>query len=258
MTQPRRLPKEKKMSKKVAVFDIDGTLFRSGLQREVFYELTKLGVISQEMIDETTAKFRQWRHRTHGNAFEEFDAVMVSAMDTTLPHLKVSDYEKAAQAVMKKRADNVYVYTRDLIKSLKKKGYFLLAISGSQHELVGPFAKKYGFDAWTGQEWEMDTKQQNFTGKRTYTHTDKEKILNTFLSNHDLTMKGSIAVGDSGGDISILKTVDHPIAFNPTHDLLEAALENNWKIVIERKNSCYELAKDDSIGKYVLEKTDQL
>ncbi len=243
------------MSKKVAVFDIDGTLFRSGLQREVFYELIKMGVVSQEMVNESTVKFREWRHRSHGNAFEEFDMVLVNAMDGMLPHLRVSDYEVAAQRVIEKRADNVYVYTRDLIKTLKKKGYFLLAISGSQHELVGPFAKKYGFDAWTGQEWEKDTKLEFFTGKRTYTHTGKEKILQTFLDNHDLTMEGSVAVGDSGGDVSILSAVDHPIAFNPTYELLETALEKGWKIVLERKNSSYELTKDDASGSHVLART---
>lgn len=243
------------MSKKVAVFDIDGTLFRSGLQREVFYELIKMGVVPQEMVNESTLKFRQWRHRSHGNAFEEFDMVLVNAMDSTLPHLRVSDYEKAAQLVIEKRADNVYVYTRDLIKSLKRKGYFLLAISGSQHELVGPFAKKYGFDAWTGQEWEKDTKLEFFTGKRTYTHTGKEKILQTFLDNHDLTMKDSVAVGDSGGDVSILNAVDNPIAFNPTYELLEKALENKWKIVVERKNTSYELTPDKKTGQHVLSQT---
>lgn len=246
------------MSKKVAVFDIDGTLFRSGLQREVFYELTKMGIVPQSLIDESTVKFRQWRHRVHGNAFQEFDMLLVHAMDSTLPHLRVSDYEKAAEIVIEKRADNVYVYTRDLITSLKEKGYFLLAISGSQHGLVGPFAKKYGFDAWIGQEWEKDPKSEFFTGIRTYTHDGKEKILQRFLESHDLTMEDSVAVGDSGGDISILRAVDHPIAFNPTSDLLAAAIENGWKIVIERKNSSYELTRDSASGNHVLTKTSQL
>lgn len=245
------------MSKKVAVFDIDGTLFRSGLQREVFYELTKMGIVPQSLIDESTVKFREWRHRVHGNAFQEFEMLLVNAMDSTLPHLRVSDYEKAAELVIQKRADNVYVYTRNLILSLKKKGYFILAISGSQHGLVGPFAKKYGFDAWIGQEWEMDQKCEYFTGIRTYTHNGKEKILQHFLDNHDLTMKGSVAVGDSGGDISILSAVDHPIAFNPTSELLAVAIEKGWKIVIERKNSSYELTKDVTSGNHVLTKTNQ-
>lgn len=56
--------------------------------------------------------------------------------------------------MLSKKAENVYVYTRDLIRKLKDEGYFLIAISGSQIELVEPFAIKYGFDAWVGQQWE--------------------------------------------------------------------------------------------------------
>lgn len=242
---------------KFAAFDIDGTLFRSGLQREVFYELTKMGIVPQSLINESTLKFREWRHRVHGNAFQEFDMFMVNALDSTLPNLRISDYEKAAQAVIEKRAENVYVYTRDLIKKLKADGYFLLAISGSQHELVEPFAQKYGFDAWLGQEWEKDEELGYFTGKHTYTHTGKEKILERFMIKHNLTMDDSYAVGDSGGDIGILSIVDHPVAFNPTYDLLEVAIEKGWKIVIERKNASFELAKEPDLGKYVLEKTNQ-
>lgn len=242
---------------KFAAFDIDGTLFRSGLQREVFYELTKMGIVPQSLIDESTIKFREWRHRVHGNAFQEFDMYMINALDSTLPNLRISDYEKAANLVIEKRAENIYVYTRDLLKQLKSEGYFLLAISGSQHELVEPFAQKYGFDAWIGQEWEKDTEQEYFTGKRTYTHTGKEKILQTFMDKHDLTMTDSYAVGDSGGDIGILSIVDHPIAFNPTYDLLEVAMEKGWKIIIERKNTSFELAKEPTLGKYILEKTNQ-
>ena len=37
--------------RKFAVFDIDGTLFRSGLYREVAYEMMKMGILPQEMLD---------------------------------------------------------------------------------------------------------------------------------------------------------------------------------------------------------------
>jgi HAD superfamily hydrolase (TIGR01490 family) len=243
------------MSKKFAVFDIDGTLFRSGLYREVFYELTKMGAVPQEMIEASTLKLREWRHRVHGNAFEEFELVMVNAMESTLPHLRISDYEEAARRVIEKRADNVYVYTRELIRRLKTEGYFLIAISGSQHEMVEPFAQKYGFDVWVGQEWERG--KEFFTGKRTYTHTGKDKILRKLISDYDLSLHASYAIGDSNGDIGMLSLVDHPIAFNPTHELFEKAQLNNWKIVIERKNVSYELGKEPRLGTYVLEKTNQ-
>jgi hydroxymethylpyrimidine pyrophosphatase-like HAD family hydrolase len=39
---------------KVAAFDIDGTLFRSGLYREVAYELMKMGALPEKILQETT------------------------------------------------------------------------------------------------------------------------------------------------------------------------------------------------------------
>lgn len=224
---------------KVAAFDIDGTLFRSGLYREVAYELMKMGALPEKILQETTVKNREWRHRTHGNAFEEFDMLVVDRIDHALPQLRIDDYEEAAQIVLEKRAENVYVYTRDLIKKLKSQGYFLVAISGSQLELVEPFATKYGFDARVGQQWERG--DEFFTGNITKTHTGKDIILKDIVKRHNLTLKDSVAVGDSNGDVGMLQTVEHPIAFNPTAELYEKAVAAGWTIAIERKNMMYTL-----------------
>lgn len=233
---------------KVAAFDIDGTLFRSGLYREVAYELMKMGALPEKILQETTVKNREWRHRTHGNAFEEFDMLVVDRIDHALPQLRIDDYEEAAQIVLEKRAENVYVYTRDLIKKLKSQGYFLVAISGSQLELVEPFATKYGFDAWVGQQWERG--DEFFTGNITKTHTGKDIILKDIVKRHNLTLKDSVAVGDSNGDVGMLQTVEHPIAFNPTAELYEKAVAVGWTIAIERKNMMYTLEMEQ--GSYRL------
>lgn len=240
---------------KFAAFDIDGTLFRSGLYREVFYELYKMGIIPTDLGEETTIKHREWRHRVHGNAFEEFETIMVGGMDSYLTKLRHSDYDEAARRVLEEKAENVYVYTRNLLCELQKAGYMTIAISGSQKELVEPFAKRYGFDAWVGQEWERGT--EYFTGNVTKTHTGKDKIIQQLMEKHNLTLEDSYAVGDSNGDSGMLAMVEHPIAFNPTHELLAKAMENGWKIVIERKNASFELVKEPSLGQYILEKTNQ-
>jgi HAD superfamily hydrolase (TIGR01490 family) len=238
---------------KFAAFDIDGTLFRSGLYREVFYELYKMGVLPTDLGEETTLKHREWRHRVHGNAFEEFERIMVGGLDSYLPKLRHGDYDEAVRRVLDKKAENVYVYTRNLLRRLQEAGYMTIAISGSQHELVEPFAKRYGFDAWVGQEWERG--EEYFTGNVVKTHTDKDKIIKRLIDQYDLTLKDSYAVGDSNGDSGMLSIVDNPIAFNPTYELLEKAIENNWKIVIERKNASFELTKEPNLGQYILEKT---
>ena len=240
---------------KFAAFDIDGTLFRSGLYREVFYELFKMGVLPPNLGEETTLKHREWRHRVHGNAFEEFEEIMVGGLNDYLPKLRIKDYDEAAKHVLEKKAENVYVYTRNLLRKLQAEGYMTIAISGSQHELVGPFAKRYGFDTWVGQQWERG--DEYFTGNVIKTHTNKDIILEQLIKEHDLTLEDSYAVGDSNGDSGMLQLVDNPIAFNPTYELLEKAFQHGWKIVIERKNASYELAKEPNLGQYVLEKTNQ-
>ena len=227
------------IKQKFAAFDIDGTLFRSGLYREVAYELMKMGVLPQDVLEEITLKNREWRHRSHGNAFDEFELLLVSQIDNFLPRLRIEDYEEAAQMVLAKRADNVYVYTRDLIHELKAQGYFLIAISGSQIELVEPFAAKYGFDAWVGQQWERG--DEYFTGNVIKTHTGKGAILRDLAKRHNLTFKGSYAIGDRNGDAGMLSIVDNPIAYNPTYELYEKAVEHGWPMTIERKNVIYSM-----------------
>ncbi|NCU37840.1 HAD-IB family hydrolase [Candidatus Saccharibacteria bacterium] len=237
------------VKQKFAAFDIDGTLFRSGLYREVAYELMKLGAVPPEMLEEVTLKNREWRHRTHGNAFEEFELLLVDHIDHLLPQLRIDDFEEAAQMVLEKRADNVYIYTRNLIKKLKDQGYFLIAISGSQIELVEPFATKYGFDTWIGQHWERGDKY--FTGNVVKTHTGKDKILQDLVARHNLTYNDSYAIGDSNGDAGMLRIVEHPIAFNPTYELYEHAVANGWQMTIERKNVIYTL-QHDTHGSHIL------
>ncbi len=242
------------MSRKFAVFDIDGTLFRSGLYREVFYELYKMGVLPNDLTEQTTEKHREWRHRIHGNAFEEFEKIMVDGLDSYLTKLRIADYEEAVKRVLDKKAENIYVYTHRLLKELQDDGYFTIAISGSQEELVEPFARRNNFDAWVGQKWERGG--EYFTGNVVKTHTGKDKIIEALVDQYDLTYAESYAVGDSNGDSGMLNVVEHPIAFNPTQELLDKALENGWKIVIERKSVSYELEGGDN-GSFLLAKTNR-
>ena len=88
---------------KLAAFDIDGTLFRSGLHREVCYELIKMEKVPESVGSELTAKHREWRHRLHGNAFEEFERTVVAHFDALTTQIKVADYDEAVKRVLPRR-----------------------------------------------------------------------------------------------------------------------------------------------------------
>jgi phosphoserine phosphatase len=57
----------------------------------------------------------------------------------------------------------------------------------------------------------------------------------------NLTLRGSVGVGDTESDISFLKLVEKPICFNPNQTLYRAARRFGWRVVVERKDVVYEI-----------------
>ena len=138
--------------------------------------------------------------------------------------------------------DQTFTYARDLIKQLKGEGYVLLAISGSQHEIIEKLAKHHGFDAAVGATVELDQQiDGKYTGNIDTPIFDKAKVLKQFIKTHNLTTTNSYAIGDSKSDVPMLEMVDHPIAFNPDREFFAIAKEHGWKVVVERKNMVFEM-----------------
>ncbi len=237
------------MNGSFAVFDIDGTIFRSSLYLEVVTELTERGIFPPDTAEEFQPAFAAWQERTHLTSYDEYRIAVVNAYEKRIIGLKASDFDAAADSVVSRMKNHTYVYPRRLIKSLKKKGYFMIAISGSQLEMVEKFAKYWGFDAWVGQQHKR--RDGVLTAGGTKTHKEKQLLLKKVVDSNGLNYEKSYAVGDSIGDRELLEAVQNPIAFNPDRQLFEHAEANDWKIVVERKNMIYQFNKIN--GRYVLE-----
>ncbi len=239
------------MGRPFAVFDIDGTLIRWQLYHAVADALAKNGHIDAHTHQKIKDARMVWKTRTHGEAFDTYQSALLTVYEKLLLDLSVKRFNEAVQAVFDEYKDQVYVYTRDLIKKLKKDGYLLFAISGSQIEIVSKIAKYYGFDDCVGTVYAHE--KDKFTGSVTIHLGGKNVVLEELIAKHHASLASSIAVGDSASDISMLEMVEKPIAFNPERKLFDHAKNRGWKIVIERKNMVYELEGND--GRYVLAKT---
>lgn len=239
------------MPKPFAVFDIDGTLIRWQLYHAIADALAKRGHIGARTHQQIKDARMIWKNRAHGEAFSDYQAELIGVYEKLLLDLSVKNFNQAVAAVFDEYKDQVYIYTRDLIKKLKKNGYLLFAISGSQTEIVDKIANYYGFDDCIGTIYEHE--KDKFTGAVTIHLGGKHLILQELVEKHGAILKGSIAVGDSASDISMLEMVESPIAFNPERKLYDYAKNKGWEIVIERKNMVYELEKQD--GRYILAKT---
>ncbi|MFZ1323691.1 MAG: HAD-IB family hydrolase [Candidatus Saccharimonadales bacterium] len=225
--------------KKFAVFDIDGTIARSALFFQVVDELIVRGYLPAEYREKLDEKYERYRQRTHAGAFNEYAQVSVEALLGNVHKLRAADYREAVDAVTAKTSKYVYTYTRDLIRKLKDQGYFLIALSGSEMYSVKRFTGQFDFDVAIGELYHE--KDGVFTGEIEEVIHKKDIFIKQLVSEHGLSYKSSIAVGDSIGDKEMLEIVEYPVAFNPEQRLYDLALKNKWKIVVERKNVIYEL-----------------
>lgn len=239
------------MSKKFAVFDIDGTLIRWQLYHAVADALVKLKFVEPGAYDSIKAARMSWKTRTPGVSFRLYELELIKVYEEVLAGLSTDQLDKAVEAVFSEYKDQVYTYPRGLIERLKKDNYFLLAISGSQIEIVELIAKHYGFDDYVGTIYRR--LGNKFTGHKHVASQDKANALKSLVKRNHLVFDNSLAIGDSLSDAAMLEMTETAIAFNPDKDLFERAQKEGWKIILERKNVIYELEKHD--GQYHLVKT---
>lgn len=222
----------------VAAFDIDGTLFRSSLLIELVERLIDHDVFPRESREVYATEHAEWLDRKG-----DYDSYIRKVIEVFGAQLKGIPYAVVADIggeIIEEMKDRVYRHTRDLVQELKKKGYYLLAISHSPKFMVDGFSYELGFDKSYGIFYETGA-SNNFTGIMSATELimNKGAVLQRAVRKEGLTLKGSIAVGDTESDISMLELTDTPIAFNPNMMLLRHARRQKWEVVVERKNVVY-------------------
>ncbi|HEX5797912.1 MAG TPA: HAD family phosphatase [Candidatus Saccharimonadales bacterium] len=225
--------------KKFAVFDFDGTLIRWQLYHSIFDQLKNINRIENQGLENVRQARLLWKTRTSENSYKNYENALIEVFDKAITKIDYSVYEEMTEEVFQEHRDQVYTYTRGLIKELKDKGYMLFAISGSPREVVEKVAKYWGFDDWIASEYEVENNK--ITGTKKFGFINKDKSVDYFVDKYNLSYKESYGVGDSESDIKMLKKVEKPIAFNPSKELFVYACKNHWEIAVERKNVVYEL-----------------
>jgi len=226
--------------KKVAIFDVDGTIFRSSLLIEVVDVLIEEGLFPTEARQRYDAEYRRWLDRK--GDYQDYIGMVVQTFVRYLKGVHYADFMQAVEVVLHRHQDRVYRYTRDLVKKLKQDGYYLLAISQSPKAILEGFCKAIGFDKVYGRLYEIGA-ESRFTGEVIDEHliANKANIVRRAVEKEGLTLEHSIGVGDTEGDIPFLDMVETPICFNPNQELYRYARINGWKVVVERKDVIYEL-----------------
>lgn len=225
---------------KLAVFDIDGTIFRSSLVIELSHALVDAKIFPSSARKEISKEYIAWLDRK--GSYEAYIDKVVKIYARHITGQSYAKVKRVAQTVIAKQKDRVYRFTRDLIKKLKHQKYFLVAISGSPSYIVEKYARAIGFNLFFGTELEIISGK--FTGRVASLDSayNKSKIVKSLVKNYpSINLKQSLAVGDTDSDVPMLKLVGRPIAFNPNLQLAKTAKKYRWQIVVERKDVVYGL-----------------
>ena len=200
--------------RKVAIFDIDGTIFRSSLLIELVEVLIELGLFPVKVRAEYEREKVRWLDRK--GDYESYIMAVVGVFLKNIKGMPYREFMRASELVVARYRHRTYIFTEKLIKDLKKDGYFLLAISQSPKGTLDLFCKEIGFDKTYGRLYETGA-TECFTGNIMDEHliANKAAIVRRAVEKEGLTLAGSVGVGDTEGDISFLELVDRPICFNP-------------------------------------------
>lgn len=228
------------MKQKVAFFDIDGTVFRSSLLIELVEKLVAEGLFPSQARESYAGQFREWRDRE--GSYDTYIRAVVASYMEHIKGIHYGDLADIGRMVVAEQSKHVYRFTRDLITDLKSQNYYIVAISQSPKTILDEFCNAYGFDKVYGRIYEIGP-QDRFTGEMVDVHLveNKANIIARVLEKEDVTIEGSVGVGDTDSDITLLQAVDQAICFNPNLALYTHAQKVGWKVVVERKDVIYEL-----------------
>jgi HAD superfamily phosphoserine phosphatase-like hydrolase len=227
---------------KIAVFDIDGTIFRKNLHFELINELSWLNVFPRRVRDQIVDAYTEWLE--HKGTYEHYRVTLVDLYEKYIKGCKKEDILRASKAVVAFHQDRTYIFAEKLIKQLRDEQYHVIAISGSPLEIVQEYNRKHlKFDMVYGSVYECDSNGR-YTGKTAYEPTHgKGDVLRQYAFEHGLTLEDSYGVGDTESDASFLEIVTFPIAFNPNENLKRMAQEKGWRIVVEKKDVVWDMTQ---------------
>lgn len=224
--------------KPIAIFDIDGTIFRSSLTIELLKRLVADKIFAPAIMDKVRRSEEKWLNRK--GHYDDYIREVWQGYQKAIVGKKKSQIIQASKLVIQEQKYRTYRYTKKLLFQVRER-YHTIGISGSPLEVVQEYNKFLRLDKLYGWEFGLDEKGR-YTNVVLHAPTQyKKELIVRYVQNHGLSLKGSIGVGDTETDVGFLELVERPICFNPNSVLARIAKRKKWTVVLERKDLVLEL-----------------
>src|SRR5215212_4102139 len=177
----------------LAVFDVDGTLFRRGLLPALTRRLVDEEVFSERVREELSEDYYSWVERR--GSYDTYDRLVMDLFLRELEGVSVAELQRCAKIEVETHGRRVHMYTRDMALRLRSAGYQLIAISGSPQEILDLFLKPLGFDRVWGTVLAQDDRGR-YTGEVLQNpFGNKRRVMEEFLEGAEVGLEGSVGMG---------------------------------------------------------------
>ena len=215
--------------KRVAFFDVDGTLLKSTIVHYYIYlrsavmpfplkYLWLIGFLPKTIyyliLDRISrTRFNQVFYRNYrGMVVAEVKALSAEMFETSL-------------------RPKIFAEAVSQIQEHKEQGTAVVLVTGSLDFIVQPIADYLGVDAVLAPQ--LREADGRFTGELTTAPLigeEKAKAVQSYANRHEISLEESYAYGDSGSDLPMLECVGNPVAVNPGKKFRQKALESGWEM----------------------------
>lgn len=221
---------------KLAVLDVDGTMYPGALGIELLKHLCARSKCSVDHAEEVFSVLREYG--TGKTTYDEMARRAYACFAAALEGVAVHTVEEAAASVWSRVRYEIFPFVGSLIRFLKLNGFTVVAISGSPREMVELLATEIGIDRSWGAVF--GAREGTFSGtvERCTALTDsKITILQRYCQEHAVDLAASLALGNSISDERLFEVVGYPFVFEPDADLSESLARKGLGVpVVERSN----------------------
>lgn len=210
--------------KKIALFDIDDTIYNGGIIFPLMESQADSGLLSKESVD--TVNEHRNAYKRGDIAYEEQSKGVVISWAEGLQGVSYEVVLRHAEEFIKKDYDKFYTYTPDLL-ALLKETHDAVIITNEPQFVAEIVLSLFGFASYSSTTFEV--KEGLLTGTVSHfnsTQHDKGQSVQKVLEGYTTT--SSFAFGDSISDLQMFEAVENPVCVNASPELHAIATSREW------------------------------
>lgn len=221
------------MGAAAAVFDLDRTLLRTSSTPMINSALFEAGLVGRESIPGQSVILGFY------DAFGETMPSMALARAAAWASRgwSVADVATAAERAGERLEECLQPHARALLDHQREEGRLLVLATTTPLHLIGPFAKRMGFDDVIATRYATSTDRsgtERYNGRLDGGFVwarGKLKAVRAWAAERGVDLRASAAFSDSFYDLPMLGAVGHPTAVNPDLRLQAVAYLRRWPVL---------------------------